>query len=175
MNKQVLVTFATKYGATAEIAEKIGDVLRQAGLTVDVLAAESAPDPSNYEAVILGSGVYMGSWRKPAAKFLKTHEQALAQRPVWLFSSGPTGEGDPEELLKGWRLPGAQQAVADRIHPRDVAVFSGAIKEEKLNFFEKWILKNVKAAVGDFRDWDGIASWAASIANTLNEPVSAAR
>jgi menaquinone-dependent protoporphyrinogen IX oxidase len=37
MNTQVLVAYATKYGATAEIAEKIGQVLRQAGLRTDVL------------------------------------------------------------------------------------------------------------------------------------------
>ena len=40
MNDKVLVTFATKYGATADIAEKIGDVLRQTGLQVDVVVAE---------------------------------------------------------------------------------------------------------------------------------------
>ncbi|MDH7485767.1 MAG: hypothetical protein QHJ81_05760 [Anaerolineae bacterium] len=40
MNKQVLVAYATKYGATAEIAAKIGGVLRQAGLSADVLPAD---------------------------------------------------------------------------------------------------------------------------------------
>ena len=169
MNKKVLVAYATKYGATAEIAEKIGEVLRQSGLAADVLPADQVRDLAPYEAVILGSGVYIGSWRKEAAQFLKAHEQALAQRPVWLFSSGPTGEGDPVKLTNGWRLPTAQQTIADRIHPREITVFHGAVKEEKLNFIEKWMLKNVKAPAGDFRDWDAIAAWAASIADALKE------
>ena len=37
MRQKTLVTYASKYGATAEIAEKIGAVLRDAGLLVDVL------------------------------------------------------------------------------------------------------------------------------------------
>ena len=105
MDKQVLVAYATKHGATAEIAEKIGQVLRQAGLRTDVLPADPAFGRSDlvaYKAVVLGSAVYIGRWRKEAVKFLQANEAALAEKPVWLFSSGPTGEGDPVELVKGW-------------------------------------------------------------------------
>jgi menaquinone-dependent protoporphyrinogen oxidase len=169
MDEKVLVAYGTKYGATAEIAEKIGEVLRQAGLPTDVLPADRAGDLGAYEAVVLGSAVYIGQWRKEAVKLLQANEQALAGKPVWLFSSGPSGEGDPEELLKGWRLPGKLQPIADRIQPRDIAVFHGAVDADKLNFIERWMLKNVQSPVGDFRDWDAIASWAASIAEELKE------
>jgi menaquinone-dependent protoporphyrinogen oxidase len=169
MNKRVLVAFATKYGATAEIAEKIGEVLQQAGLEADVLSVERATDLSAYQAVVLGSAVYIGRWRKEAVKFLQANERALVERPVWLFSSGPTGEGDPVELLQGWRLPGKLQPIVDRIQPRDVAVFHGAVDVNKLNFIQKWMIKNVKAPVGDFRDWEAITSWAAGIADELKE------
>jgi menaquinone-dependent protoporphyrinogen oxidase len=167
MDTQILVAYATKYGATAEIAEKIGQVLRQAGLSADVLPAQRIDDLSPYQAVILGSAIYMGQWRKEAATFLKTNEKALTERPVWLFSSGPTGEGDPIQLLKGWRLPKAQQPVADRIRPRDIAVFGGALDPQKMNLIEKWIIKNVKASLGDFRDWDVIDAWAQAISGAL--------
>lgn len=167
MNNRVLVTYATKYGATAEIAEKIGQVLHQAGLCADVLPVDRVGDLTPYKAVVLGSAVYMGQWRKEAAEFLQTSEKSLAERQVWLFSSGPTGEGDSVELTKGWRFPQAQQPIADRIHPRDIAVFHGNANIQKLNFIEKWILKNVQAPLGDFRDWETIASWAISIVDAL--------
>ncbi len=167
MAKRVLVAYASKYGATAQIAERIGDVLRDAGLDADVQPANRVRDLSPYAAVVLGSAVYAGSWLKPAANFLQTNEQALAERPVWLFSSGPTGEGDPVELLKGWRLPQALQPVANRIRPRDVAVFHGAIDMSRLSFPERLLVRGIKAAVGDFRDWDAIATWAAGIAEAL--------
>jgi menaquinone-dependent protoporphyrinogen oxidase len=169
MNGKILLAYATKYGATKEIAEKIGDVLRQAGLQIDLMPVGQVSDPLPYEAIILGSAVYIGKWRKDAVRFLEAHQQALAGRPVWLFSSGPTGDGDPLELMKGWRFPSAQQPIVDRIRPRDVALFHGHLDMDKLNFIEKGILKNVKAPIGDFRDWDAIAAWATSIADLLKQ------
>jgi menaquinone-dependent protoporphyrinogen oxidase len=163
------VTYATKYGATAEIAEKIGQVLRQAGLHTNVLPVDRVRDLSSYKAVVLGSAVYIGRWRKEAAKFLKDNEKVLAEQLVWLFSSGPTGEGDPMELTKGWHFPRAQQPIADHIQPRDITVFHGAIHMKKLNLIEKWMINNVKAPLGDFRDWDVITSWATTIADVLKE------
>jgi menaquinone-dependent protoporphyrinogen oxidase len=172
MDIQVLVAYATKHGATAEIAEKIGQVLRQAGLPTDVLPADRVSDLTPYNAVVLGSAVYIGQWRKETVKFLKAKETVLAGKMVWLFSSGPTGEGDPVELTQGWRFPGKLQPIVDRIAPRDTAVFHGAVDVNKLNFIEKWMIKNVKAALGDFRDWEAITSWAMAIADLLKEAVS---
>jgi menaquinone-dependent protoporphyrinogen oxidase len=168
-----LVAYGTKYGATAEIAEKIGELLRQAGLEADVLPADRVSGLSAYAAVVLGSAVYIGRWRKEAARFLEANQAALAEKPVWLFSSGPTGEGDPVELTQGWKLPGKLQPIADRIGTRDIAVFHGASDPERLNFLEKWMLNNVKAPVGDFRDWEAIASWAGGIAEELQGPPAA--
>ena len=173
MDKQVLVTYATKYGATAEIAEEIGEVIRQADLRTDVQPVERAGDVSRYDAVVLGSAVYIGRWRKEAAKFLKANEQALTGKAVWLFSSGPTGEGDPVELVQGWRFPGSLQPIADRIGPRDIAIFHGATDVDKLNFLEKWMIKNVQAPVGDYRDWEAIAAWATAIADELQKAPTA--
>ncbi|HSL46253.1 MAG TPA: flavodoxin domain-containing protein [Anaerolineales bacterium] len=170
MDQNILVTYASKYGATKEIAQKIGEVFRQAGLRVDILPVDGMRDLSPYEAVILGSAVYVGKWQKEAVEFLKANEKILASRPVWLFSSGPTGEGDPVELVEGVRLPPALQPVVDRIRPRDIAVFHGYINPDKLNFIEKWSIKSlVKKPFGDFRKWDVITSWAMLIAQTLKD------
>ena len=88
MDKAILVTYASKYGATREIAEKIGEDLRLAGLGVDVLPVDDVRELDPYKAVILGSAVYIGKWQKEAEVFLKANEQSLADRPTWIFSSG---------------------------------------------------------------------------------------
>jgi menaquinone-dependent protoporphyrinogen oxidase len=169
MEGNILVAYATKYGATAEIAEKIGEVLQQGGLKTDVKPADQAGDPSQYQAVVIGSAVYAGQWRKEAVAYLEANETKLSAMPVWLFSTGPTGEGDPVELMKGWRFPEAQQPIADRVKPRDIAFFHGVLDPKKLNLPEKLIVKGIKAPLGDYRDWEAIVSWAQTIADSVKK------
>jgi menaquinone-dependent protoporphyrinogen oxidase len=166
---RVLVAYATKYGATAGIAEKLGEGLRHAGLPADVTPVERVGDLTPYGAVVLGSAVYIGQWRKEAAAFLTANEQALSQRAVWLFSSGPTGTGDPVQRMNGFRFPADLQPIADRIHPRDTAFFHGVIDMKKVSLPEKLIIKGIKAPLGDFRDWGAISSWAEGIAGELKK------
>ncbi len=168
MNKNILVTYASKYGSTKEIAEKIGEVLRQAGWQTAVLPVNDARDLSPYSAVILGSAVYIGKWQKEAATFLQKQEKILASLPVWLFSSGPTGDGDPVDLLEGWRLPANLQEAADHIQPRDVVVFHGFIDPHRVNFIEKQAVKSLKKPFGDFRDWEAIVNWTTTISKSLD-------
>jgi menaquinone-dependent protoporphyrinogen oxidase len=167
MPVSVLVAYASKYGATQEIAEKIGQTLQSVGLEVAITSADQVADPEGYDAVILGSAVYAGMWRKQAIQFLEENENSLSSKPTWFFSSGPTDEGDPVELLKGWRFPEAQQPIADRIQPRDITVFHGSLDPSRLNFAERMIIKGIKAPTGDFRDWEIVQTWAQSIAREL--------
>ena len=64
--------------------------------------------------------------------------------PVWIFSDGPTGIGDPQELMKGWRFPENLKSVADRIKPRDIIFFHGALDMDRLKFAEKLIVRALK-------------------------------
>lgn len=167
MGNKVLIAFASKYGSTAEIAERIGKVLREAGLHADVLPTNRVKKSNDYQAIVLGSAVYIGMWRREASAFLKSNEMDLAQKPVWLFSSGPADEGDLEVVLDGWKFPSGLQPVADRIKPRDIAIFRGAVDLSKLNGLEKWMLNKVQAVDGDFRDWENIVAWAKGIADEI--------
>jgi menaquinone-dependent protoporphyrinogen oxidase len=166
---KVLVAYASKYGATAEIAGKIGQVLRESGLSVDVSPVKTAKDIKLYDAFVLGSAAYMFQWRPDAVSFLKKNQNLLAEKPTWLFYSGPLGKGDALELVKGQRFPKSLKPVIDHIKPRNMTVFHGFINMEKLNFFEKFAFKKSPAMQGNFRDWNAIAAWAKSIASELKK------
>lgn len=169
MSKKILVAYASKYGSTQEIAEKIGDVLAKTGLLVDMMGVERVTNLKQYDAVILGSAIYVGNWPKEASHFLKNNEGILSNCPVWIFASGPTGEGNPVEMINGNAYPSALRPSIELIHPREVTAFHGFINIDKINAIEKWAIKNVvKKPFGDYRDWDSISDWASSIGDALN-------
>ena len=80
MTNRVLMAYGSKHGATAEIAEAIGEMIREAGLDVDVLRAGAVKDLAPYAAVVLGIAVYAGRWHKEAVRFLEA--QAAVESKV---------------------------------------------------------------------------------------------
>ncbi len=114
---QVLVAAASKHGSTSEMAEVIAAELTQAGLTVEVKPLEAVTELSGYDAVVLGSGVYVGRWLPQAAEFVRAHAASLGELPVWLFSSGPLGS--PEPMPKG--EPEEVGQLAELIAPASIA------------------------------------------------------
>jgi menaquinone-dependent protoporphyrinogen oxidase len=161
---RVLVTAASRHGATTAIAQSIARVLAEAGLEAETRSPEEVDYLDGFDAVILGSAVYVGRWLPAATRFVETHENELRARPVWLFSSGPIGapeakpEGDPEGIGD----------LADTINARAHRVFAGRVDRSVLSFGEKLVVKAVRAPEGDFRDWPAIESWAGGIAGQLN-------
>ena len=159
---RVLVTAATKYGATTEIARVIGEVLDEHGLEPTVLPPERVEEVDGYDAVVLGSAVYAGHWLKPARELVDRLDSELANRPVWLFSSGPVGdppkpEEDPVDVAD---LVATTNACEHR-------VFAGKLVRKQLNFPERAIVSALRVPEGDFRDWTEIRQWAAGIADAL--------
>ena len=183
---RVQVVVASRHGGTAGIADRIAEVLRTEGAEVVVFDAASRPDPSGFDAYVIGSGVYIGSWLKEGVEFLERHQSTLATRPVWLFSSGPlsglsktTEVEDPIELALGPEDgpgSGGRKKIASlsaAIRARDHRVFSGAFDpNDPPKSMQERLVRLVPAAkqalpAGDFREWDAIEAWARTIATEL--------
>ncbi len=159
---KVLVCVSTKYGATGEIAQAVADVLAEKGLEVSVVPPGQASAIEEFDAVVLGSAVYMGQWMKAAREMAERSAAVLATRPVWLFSSGPVGEppkpaGNIVDVTK----------IVQATKARDHQIFTGKLARKHLSFPDRAVASAIRAAEGDFRDWAQSREWATGIADTL--------
>ncbi len=159
----VLVAYASKHGSTQGIAERITEKLRQMGKQAEARQVDTVKDFGSYEAFVIGSAIYYGSWMKEATEFVHRNQAALAGRPVWLFSVGPLGT----EVKDAEQQPKEMAEFQETIKPRDHRVFFGALDHNRLSFTERMVVKAVRGPEGDFRDWQAIDAWAESIARDL--------
>ncbi|WP_156724881.1 flavodoxin domain-containing protein [Streptomyces apocyni] len=165
MRTNVLVTYGTKNGSTAEIADFIASVLRDEGLEAEVRPPSEVTDVASYGAVVIGGALYMGRWHRDARRFARQHRRALRERPVWLFSSGPL---DPSASERGIPpVPGARRAQR-RTDARDHVTFGGRLQTGAKGRMAKAILDEDRG--GDFRDLPRIAEWAAGVASKIKAP-----
>lgn len=167
---KVLVTVASKHGSTREIGEAIVEELRNSAIDADLRDVSEVSSIRGYDAIILGSAIYMGNWLPEARSFPEHHRVALSKLPVWLFSSGPLGAEDPQPHDD----PAKLTSPIGKVEVREHRVFVGKLDKEGLGFGERIAVKMVRAALGDyhapygdFRDWDAIRGWARGIAEEL--------
>ena len=159
----VLVAYASKHGSTQGIAERIAEKLQQLGKEAEARPVDEVSDPGSYEAFVIGSAIYYGSWLKEATEWMHRNQAILSKRPVWLFSVGPLGA----EVSDAEQQPQEMAEFQQAIRPREQRVFFGALDHHRLSFAERMVVKAVRAPEGDFRDWEAIEAWAASIARDL--------
>jgi menaquinone-dependent protoporphyrinogen oxidase len=167
MEMTVLVTAASKHGATREIAKEIARVLDEHAVANEYLDIDDVTDLSSYEAYVVGSGIYLGNWLKDARRFLDTHAAELVQRPTWLFASGsivgePPIADDPDALRAG-----LVERLVETTHAREHKLFDGKLDTSKLGLLERAAVRGAHASDGDYHDWDEINRWAEEIAGQL--------
>jgi len=111
----VLVTYASKMGGTKEIAAAIGAELSDLGIEVTLLDAASVYSVDRFDAVVLGSSLYIRRWRPDAItvlRLLAKRDTELGSIPVWLFQSGPCGNSARTEQVAS---PRKVRRYADRL------------------------------------------------------------
>ena len=165
---RVLVTYASKHGSTEEIARAIAHELRERNLDVDCVDVGDA-SLGVFDAVILGSAVYMGRWRGEARHFLKKHLHTLSTMPFWIFSSGPVGEKADEEIEQNskWLEPHRILDLAESAGVRGHIAFGGRLPTDPQGFIENSMVRNTPEEFRDSRDWDAIRQWADGVAEQL--------
>ncbi len=168
MSDTILATYATRYGSTQEVAEKVATTLQEAGMEVETQPARKVQSVAGYRAVVLGAPLYIGHWLKDAQRFLSRHQEDLSQLPVAVFTLGPTGAGDENEWEGVQGQLDKELATYPWLKPVAVALFGGKYDPDNLRF-----PMNILAALpasplhgapaNGLRDWDKIQTWASDL------------
>ncbi len=179
---KALIAYGTRYGATVGTSEEIGTVLRQKGLDVKIVNVkeEKIKDISEYDLIVVGSGMKMGKWTDEADNFLKRFQKEFEQKKLAIFASTmktvSESEGKTEDVAK-MRKAALEDKVAEyNLHPIALGFFGGVLDYNKMGFLfkrtmsflkpqlEKDGFKETEPGVYDLRDWNEIRNWAIELA-----------
>jgi menaquinone-dependent protoporphyrinogen oxidase len=169
----VLVVYASRHGATEGIAARLAARLVDSGAAVDLRRVDEVQTLDAYDAVVFGAPVYDQSWPPEADRFVATHSDALAARPLWLFSVGAFG--DTKRIVGPLTLkePKDIAEIRDAVRPREYRVFQGVIRKHQWPFWSRAFFHAFGGRFGDHRDWPAIDAWAERIALALQSLRSA--
>ena len=164
MPDKILVTYASRTGSTAGIAEAIGAVLTENGEQVEVLPMEAVNDLTPYRAVVAGSAIRGGQWLPEAMEFVQRHQRTLQRIPFapFLVCITMSMESDKaRDHVQSWLQP-----VRKLVRPVAEGYFAGILNPAllpKLSFSTLGLRIALALGIwkpGDHRDWITIRAWA---------------
>ena len=182
---KTLIVYGTRYGATAGTSEEIAKVLRENGFNVRVVNAkkEKVDDISEYELVIIGSGMRIDRWTKEPERFLNKFKNELSQKKVAIFVSSAVQaiyeyEGNTEATERSSKKYLEEKAEKYSLNPIAMAIFGGVFPYNKLGWVERKTVGQLwrkfeeagfekKNGVYDTRDWDAIRNWTQELARNV--------
>lgn len=168
---KILVTYASRNGSTAGIAQVIGQTLSENGAEVDVYPMQEIKDITPYAAVVAGSAIRGGQWLPEAMQFMEEHQAELAQKPFAAFLVCVTlTMKNPQyhEGVTAWLEP-----VRNLVKPVSEGYFAGVLDFDKLPITIETLLMRATVALGvwsegDNRDWDAIRAWSKDLTSKFH-------
>jgi menaquinone-dependent protoporphyrinogen oxidase len=172
MSTSILITYASSYGSTQEVAEDIAATLRAQAIEVDLRPIREVRSLTNYRAVVLGAPLYMFHWHKDARHFLAQFQRELTGGlPIAIFAGGPI-----EDSHEQWqdRRSDLDQELAkfSWLTPVSVQLIGGKFDPEKLRFPYSLLPALRKMPACDLRDWAAIRAWASALPEKFQTVVS---
>jgi menaquinone-dependent protoporphyrinogen oxidase len=172
--RAILVTYASRGGSTAGVAEAIGRTLAEHGLEVDVRPMDAVSDLAPYRAVVAGSAVRRERWLPEALRFMQRHQAELAHTPCATFlvcmalaTTDPRRHQRAQRTAAAWLGP-----VRGLISPVSEGLFAGALDVSRIRERRYRLLFRLAIALGfwaegDYRDWAAIRAWAEGLPERL--------
>jgi menaquinone-dependent protoporphyrinogen oxidase len=166
MENRILVTYATKAGSTADVAERIAKNLSDQNLPVELLPVSKAGSLEQYTAVVVGSAVRAGNLLPEAKSFIDKHQAELANKHFSFFVVCLTMKDETEENCK--TVSAYLDPVRAKLKPAREGFFAGRLNASRLGFVERMLMKAMKAPDGDYINGDAIDEWSRELGRELS-------
>ncbi len=158
MEDKILITYASRYGSTAEIAREMAKVFEKYGQNLDVYPIHQVKDISAYHSIIVGSAVQRAQWLPEAVKFVKDNRLLLRRIPTAYFTVCLTMAHDNDANRQ------KAQRFLDEVHEYNHAdlegYFGGLLDFKRMSWLDQTIMKSRgRDNEGDYRDWNAIQAW----------------
>jgi menaquinone-dependent protoporphyrinogen oxidase len=160
---KVLVVYASRHGTTAAIAARIADRLVEAGAIVELQSVDQVKALDDFDAVVFGAPVYDQSWPPEANGFVSGQREALAARPLWLFSVGSFGDTKRVIGRATHKEPKDIAQIRAELRPLEYRVFKGVIRKHQWPFWSRVFFRALGGRFDDHPDWPTIDAWAEQI------------
>jgi menaquinone-dependent protoporphyrinogen oxidase len=166
VSQELIVAYASRAGSTAEVAEVIGQVLREGGSGVEVRPVKEVQRVAAYDAIVLGTAIWAGKPLPEARQFVAAQQSALATRPVAYFALCELlREDTPVHRDRAYRFLDSLRRIQE---PVDLQVFAGKKDYGALHPLVRWVMLHLlHSPEGDWRDWNQIRAWATTLAPRL--------
>jgi menaquinone-dependent protoporphyrinogen oxidase len=171
---KILVLYATTFGSTRSIAERISQRLSAAAIGSTTLQSIEEPveNLSDFDAVVIGSCIHGFNWVVPPMKLIQSNVELLNRehKLVWAFSVGaplaiPLWFGCGQAARK--EEENMEKKLAELVKLRGHKLFGGEWRSTHLPpvFRQVWTCCGFKW--GDYRDWEDVDKWTDGVINEL--------
>jgi menaquinone-dependent protoporphyrinogen oxidase len=161
MIQSVLVAYASKSGATVEVAEAIGHALCERGAIIDLKPAREVTRLDGYRGIVVGSAIRDGRWLPEAMAFIHRFHPELYVIPTAIFTVHLFNLDDSPRSKANRRA--YTEPVRLLIRPVAEAFFAGRLNRTRLALLEKVQVTVMEEPDQDRIDWQAIHSWGAQI------------
>jgi menaquinone-dependent protoporphyrinogen IX oxidase len=183
---KALIAYGTRYGATAGTSDEIAKILREEGFDTKIvnLKEEKIKDISEYDLIIVGSGMGNCRWASEAEDFLKNFRKEFEGKKMALFVSTMKPfferEGKIDDVAKTRKIALEDKIAKYGLKPIALGFFGGVIDYNKMGFiarkgmefFKPQLEKDgfkVAPGIYDLRDWDEIRNWAKELSRKARQ------
>ena len=133
---QYAILYMSHHGTTLKVAGQLANTFGPEKTRIINLEKQKEIDLSTYDTVIIGGSIHAGQIQKKIKDYCEKNEAELLKKRLGLFICSMSIDKESEDFKNAFPESLRMHAIAS-------GCFGGELLFEKMNFFEKWIVRSM--------------------------------